>query len=57
MGLQSVTFLDKKLMLQDLFASYLMTWNQEYQYNSASLLMKHAIKLSVMKEMCDKREF
>ena len=92
MGSQSATFLDRKLMLQDLFANYLMTWNQEYQYSSVglvpslilyhssysvqavflstacfclciyffslfSLLMKHAIKLSAMKEMFDKPEF
>jgi len=35
----------------------LMTWNQEYQYSSVGLLMKHAIKLSAMKEMFDKPEF
>lgn len=38
MGSLSVTFLDRKLMLQDLCANYLMTWNQEYQHSSVGLV-------------------
>lgn len=38
MGLQNDTCPVRKLMLQDLFADYFMTWSQEYQHSSAGLV-------------------